>query len=162
MRCHPAPGCSRRWQRQGASPSTPPRTGSSWSGTRLPERGSASSSSSSPRRRERQPPSAFAWGTSWSWNSPPMVGASLGLVVLLALHADEAPVEVEQPLVRRNPVRFEIGAFVELRSGQPQGGPGTHLTDLEVDPVAAIRLPLRTGSLTLAYEPRIFIAVHEY
>jgi hypothetical protein len=91
-----------------------------------------------------------------------MVGASLGLVVLLALHADEAPVEVDQPLVRRNPVRFEIGAFAELRSGQPGGGPDTHLTDLEVDPVAAVRLPFRTGSLTLAYEPRIFIAIHEY
>ena len=91
-----------------------------------------------------------------------MLGASLGLVVLFALHADEAPVEVEEPLIRRDPVRFELGARVEVRSGQPQGGSGTSLTDLEVDPVAAIRLPFRSGSLTLQYEPRLFIILREY
>src|SRR5262252_8179968 len=91
-----------------------------------------------------------------------MLGASLGLAVLLVLHGDPAPVEVEEAVVRPEPVRFEAGARVDLRSGQPQGNPSNSLTDLEIDPVVALRVPFRLGSLTLAYEPRLFILIEEY
>ena len=33
---------------------------------------------------------------------------------------------------------------------------------MEIDPVLALRLPFRAGSLTLAYEPRLFVVVREY
>jgi len=91
-----------------------------------------------------------------------MLGASLGVAVLLVLHADGAPVEVEERVVRDEPVRLEYGARVDLRSGQPEGIPGTSLTDVEIDPVVALRLPFRLSSLTLAYEPRLFLVVREY
>lgn len=92
-----------------------------------------------------------------------MLGTSLGVALVLVLQAEPAPVEeVEAPVVRRVPVRFDAGARVELRSGQPEGNPGTNLTDVEIDPVLALRLSFRTGSLTVAYEPRLFIVVREY
>jgi len=91
-----------------------------------------------------------------------MLGASLGLAVFLVLQADAPEVQVEETAPRRNPVRAELGARVELRSGQPGGTSGTSLTDLEIDPVLAVRLPFRLGSLTLSYEPRLFILVREY
>jgi hypothetical protein len=91
-----------------------------------------------------------------------MLGASLGLVVVLVLRAERAPVEVEESSVRRDPVRLELGARVDLRSGQPEGTTGTNLTDVEIDPVLGIRLPFRLGSLTLVYEPRLFLVVREY
>src|SRR5262245_57955653 len=91
-----------------------------------------------------------------------MLGASLGLVVLLVTGAEEAPVEVETQQVRPERVHAELGARVELRSGQPDSGSGTQLTDVEIDPALAIRLPFRLGSLTLAYEPRLFLVVREY
>src|SRR5215469_11029152 len=91
-----------------------------------------------------------------------MSGGSLGLVVLLALHAEPPAGEVEEKLPRRDPVHAELGARVEFRSGQPEGTSGTNLTDLEIDPVLAIRLPFRLASLTLAYEPRIFVLVRQY
>jgi len=86
----------------------------------------------------------------------------VGLVILLLVHADEAPVEVEERAVRAEPVRFDLGARVELRSGQPGGSSDTSLTDMEIDPVLAVRLPFRAGSLTLTYEPRVFIVIREY
>src|SRR5262249_40283245 len=92
-----------------------------------------------------------------------MLGTSLGVAAVLLLHADPAPVEeVETPLVRPQPIRFDVGARVEFRSGQPEGVPGTTRTDVEIDPVLALRLPFRQGSLTLSYEPRLFIVVREY
>ena len=91
-----------------------------------------------------------------------MLGASLGLAVALVLRADALPVEVEEKAPRPAPVRAELGARVELRSGQPGGTTGASLTDVEIDPVLAVRLPFRLGSLTLAYEPRLFILVREY
>jgi hypothetical protein len=91
-----------------------------------------------------------------------MLGTSLGLAVVLVLHADPAPVEVEEGVVRAEPVRFEAGARVDLRSGQPQGNTGDSLTDMEIDPVVAVRVPFRLGSLTLAYEPRLFIVIRDY
>ena len=57
---------------------------------------------------------------------------------------------------------FDLAARLELRAGQQDGStPGTALVDMEIDPVLAVRGPLRTGSLTLAYEPRIFITVNQ-
>lgn len=91
-----------------------------------------------------------------------MVGVSLGLAISLVLQADQASLEIEETLAREEPVRFDLGASIELRSGQPGGVAGSNLTDVEVDPAAAIRLPFRAGSLTLAYEPRLFIVAHEY
>src|SRR5215831_9748573 len=91
-----------------------------------------------------------------------MLGAPVGLVVLLAVAADGAPAEVEQRVVGATPVRVEAGARVELRSGQPSGTSGTSLTDMEIDPTLAVRLPFRLGTLTVAYEPRLFIVVREY
>jgi hypothetical protein len=85
-----------------------------------------------------------------------------GLVVLLVVNADEPPVGVEERTVRADPVRFDLSARVELRSGQPGGSSGPSLTDMEIDPVAAVRLPFRFGSLTLSYEPRLFITIREY
>jgi len=92
-----------------------------------------------------------------------MIGASLGLaVVLLVVHADAPAAEVEDVAPRPNPVRAELGARLELRSGQPQGTSGTSLTDLEIDPVLAVRLPFRSGSLTVSYEPRLYVLVQQY
>src|SRR5262245_9786040 len=85
-----------------------------------------------------------------------------GLVVLLVVRAAEAPVEVEEHIVKAEPVRFDASARLELRGGQPGGSSGTSLADMEIDPVAAIRLPFRSGSLTLSYEPRLFIVIREY
>jgi hypothetical protein len=93
-----------------------------------------------------------------------MLGASLGLAVVLVLHADPAPAEaVEEEIpVHRDPIRFDIGAKVDLRSGQPEGIPSNSLTDVEVDPYLAVRIPFHAGSLTLAYEPRLFLVLQEY
>jgi hypothetical protein len=92
-----------------------------------------------------------------------MLGTSLGVALVLVLHAEPAPVEeLQTPVTRREPVRFDAGARVEFRSGQPEGHPGTNLSDVEIDPVLALRLPFRTGSLTMAYEPRLFLVVREY
>ena len=84
-----------------------------------------------------------------------MLGASLGLA-LLVLHADPAPTEVveeEEPPRHADPIRFEVGAKLDVRSGQPEGIPGNSLTDLEIDPYVALRLPFRAGAFTIAYEP---------
>jgi hypothetical protein len=91
-----------------------------------------------------------------------MLGAPLGLVVLLLVQADTAPVEVEETVPRFEPLRFDFGARAELRSGQPEGNPTANLTDLEIDPMLAVRVPFRAGSLTLSYEPRLFLVVREY
>src|SRR5262249_5983596 len=92
-----------------------------------------------------------------------MLGASLGVAVVLLLHADPAPVEVEAaPVVRAEPVRFDIGAKVDVRSGQPEGTTGTSLTDVEIDPILAVPLPFRSASLPVAYEPRLFLVIREY
>ena len=93
-----------------------------------------------------------------------MLGASLGLA-LLVLHADPAPTEVveeEEPPRHADPIRFEVGAKLDVRSGQPEGIPGTSLTDVEIDPYVALRLPFRAGAFTIAYEPRLFIVIREY
>ena len=103
--------------------------------------------------------------------------ASLGLAVSLLLLAEPPEPVSEQPpglsaadtpierslqeLVER-PERweFDLAARLEFRAGQPDGSaPGTNITDMELDPVVAMRGPLRTGSVTLAYEPRIFITL---
>jgi hypothetical protein len=91
-----------------------------------------------------------------------MLGVSLGLAISLVLQADQPSLEIEETFARQEPVRFDLAARIELRSGQPGGAASSNLTDVEVDPVAAIRLPFRAGSLTLAYEPRLFIVAHEY
>jgi hypothetical protein len=93
-----------------------------------------------------------------------MLAASLGVAVVLVLHADPAPAEVVEEEIpgHRDPVRFEIGAKVDLRSGQPEGIPSNSLTDVEVDPYLAVRIPFHAGSLTLAYEPRLFLVIREY
>jgi hypothetical protein len=95
-----------------------------------------------------------------------MVFASLGVAAALVLSAEpsqpQKDTSVEELIERPEPVRFELGARVEFRSGQPEGTlPGTSITDMEIDPVAALRGPLRTGSVQLAYEPRIFIILKQ-
>ena len=92
-----------------------------------------------------------------------MVLPSLGLAAAFLIAAEPpADTSLEELIERPEPVQFELGARVEFRSGQPEGtAPGTNLTDMEIDPVAAIRGPLRTGSLQLSYEPRIFIVLKE-
>jgi hypothetical protein len=91
-----------------------------------------------------------------------MVGVFLGLAISLVLQADQPSLEVEETFARQEPVRFDLTARIELRSGQSAGVAGSNLTDVEIDPVAAIRFPFRAGSLTLAYEPRLLIVAHEY
>ena len=92
-----------------------------------------------------------------------MVLASLGLAVALLVAAEPPPdSSLEELIERPEPFQFELGARVEFRSGQPEGtAPGTNLTDMEVDPLVALKGPLRTGSLQLSYEPRIFIILKE-
>jgi hypothetical protein len=92
-----------------------------------------------------------------------MVLASLGLAASLLLGAEPgADASLEELIERPEPVRFELGGRVEFRSGQPEGSaPGSNITDMEIDPVAALSGPLRTGSLKLAYDPRIFIILKE-
>ena len=98
----------------------------------------------------------------------------LGLAVSLLLQAEpqeqppgvsaaDTPIEeaLQEAVVRPDRWEFDLAARLELRSGQPDGSaPGTNITDLEIDPVVAFRGPLRTGSLTLAYEPRIFFTLN--
>lgn len=92
-----------------------------------------------------------------------MLGAALGVAVVLVLQAEPARVEVvEEPVVRPERIRFEAGAHVDFRSGQPQGVPGSSLTDMEIDPILAVRLPFRSATLTLAYEPRLFLLIQAY
>lgn len=88
----------------------------------------------------------------------------LGLIAALVLGADPPPEDatLEAIIERPEPVQFELGARLEFRAGQPDASaPGSSLTDLEVDPLAALKVPLRTSSLVLAYEPRIFIVLKE-
>jgi hypothetical protein len=91
-----------------------------------------------------------------------MTGASLGLALRLLLQAEEPSVEVEETLQRAPRVRFELGARIELRSGQPDSSVrNSNLTETEVDPVVSVQVPFRGATLTLAYEPRLFLLVHE-
>jgi hypothetical protein len=104
-----------------------------------------------------------------------MVLASLGLAASLLLRVDpqeqpvgvsaaDTPIErqLQELVVRPDRWEFDLAARLELRAGQQDGStPGTALVDLEIDPVLAVRGPLRTGSLTLAYEPRIFITLNQ-
>ena len=90
--------------------------------------------------------------------------ASLGLLTALVLGAEPPePSEdtaLQKSIERPEPFLFEVGVRMELRSGQPEGTTGgSQLTDLEVDPVLAIRGPLRTGTISLDYDPRIFIII---
>ncbi|HZJ56200.1 MAG TPA: hypothetical protein VFD38_18815, partial [Myxococcaceae bacterium] len=89
--------------------------------------------------------------------------APLGVVAALLIGAEpDKDASLEAVIERPEPVQFELGARLEFRAGQPEGSaPGTAVTDLEIDPLAALRIPLRTGSVSLAYEPRIFILLRE-
>jgi hypothetical protein len=91
-----------------------------------------------------------------------MVLASLGLAAALVLGAEPSePSEdtaLQKSIERPEPFLFEVGARMELRSGQPEGTTsGSNLTDLEVDPILGMRGPLRTGTISLVYDPRVFI-----
>jgi hypothetical protein len=57
----------------------------------------------------------------------------------------------------RNPHRFEVGALAEVRSGHPNTSIPTAQTEIEIDPIASLRLPVGPGGLTVSYEPRLFI-----
>jgi hypothetical protein len=91
-----------------------------------------------------------------------MPAAPLGLIAALLLRAEPSAASglaVETELKPPpEPVRFSLGLRTELRSGHP-GTAGSATTDLELDPVAATRVPFANGGLTLAYEPRLFIIV---
>src|SRR5678816_2007229 len=86
-----------------------------------------------------------------------------GVVAALLIGAEpDKDASLEAVIERPEPVQFELGARLEFRAGQPEGSaPDTAITDLEVDPLAALRIPIRTGSVALAYEPRIFILLRE-
>jgi len=89
-----------------------------------------------------------------------MAAAPLGLIAALLLRAEPSAASgsaVETELKPPpEPVRFSLGFRTELRSGHP-GTTGSATTDVELDPVAATRVPFANGGLTLAYEPRLFI-----
>jgi hypothetical protein len=91
-----------------------------------------------------------------------MLGASLGVAVAFVLQAESAPAEVAAKYGRSERIGIELGARVDLRSGQPEGRTGSGLTDVEIDPVLAARVPIPLGRLTLSYEPRLFLVVREY
>jgi len=92
-----------------------------------------------------------------------MLLGPLGMLAALLMGAEpEKDPSLEAVIDRPEPVQFELGARLEFRAGQPEGSaPDTAITDLEVDPLAALRIPIRTGSVALAYEPRIFILLRE-
>jgi hypothetical protein len=92
-----------------------------------------------------------------------MLLAPLGMVAALLVAAEpDKDASLEAVIDRPEPLQFELGARLEFRAGQPEGSaPGSAITDLEIDPLAALRIPLRTGSLSLAYEPRVFITLKE-
>ncbi len=86
---------------------------------------------------------------------------SSGLLALVLLQAD--PVLSTTPIVARDaelppePVRFSAGVRAEVRSGHPNASIPSATTDLEIDPTVGVRLPGSTSSLTVSYDPRIFI-----
>jgi len=104
-----------------------------------------------------------------------MVPSSLGLALWLALAAEPSPdtgaidptltvsvpegeaFQVKPP--QGAPLAGEFGARTELRAGQPLEvqNPGAS-TDLTIDPIFALRYLGRTGGITVAYEPRIFLS----
>src|SRR4029453_12195043 len=99
-------------------------------------------------------------GTPWSWSDGQMILAPLGILAALLTGAAEPDrdASLEAVIDRPEPLQFELGARLEFRAGQSEGtAPGSAIADLEIDPLAALRIPLRTGSLSLAYEPRVFI-----
>lgn len=74
-----------------------------------------------------------------------------------------APAAVEESVgpsmadrLRDNRTTYKVGVAAELRSGH-QTSPGPATTDIEVNPLAAVRVPIGLGGLTLAYDPRLFI-----
>jgi hypothetical protein len=92
-----------------------------------------------------------------------MLGAALGLAACLVLRVETLDVEIGKTLQTKNPVRFDLGAKVEVRSGQPDNTlPGSSMTQVQVDPAAALTLPFRTWAITLVYEPHLFILAQEY
>ena len=62
-----------------------------------------------------------------------------------------------------SPLTFTLGARAELRSGHPLEGlavttnPDAATTDLEINPLGALKFTFPAGSVAVAYEPRIFI-----
>jgi len=84
-----------------------------------------------------------------------------GLLALVLLQAD--PVLTTTPIVNRDvelppePVRFSAGVRAEVRSGHPSASIPSATTDLEIDPTVGMRIPGSESSLTMSYDPRIFI-----
>ena len=134
-----------------AGPAAQPSAGPSAPGWASPQ---PSAGSSAPAWASPQPsagPSAPPWAS-------PQPSAGYPTQWSTARPSDEP--SLEQAIEHREPVQFQLGARVELRSGQPEGGEAaSNITDLEIDPVAEMRGPLRIGSVALGYEPRIFIIV---
>ena len=99
-----------------------------------------------------------------------MLGASLGLMACLVVQAEPSrepggsakDESLEQVIQREDPVRWELGVRVESRTGRPQSSDASaHLTEVEVDPLAALRVPFRPGEFTISYEPRLVIIAHQ-
>lgn len=92
------------------------------------------------------------------------IAFTLGLV-LQALPAAEptavteaAEVELAQ-LPRPEPIQGLLGIQLQFRGGQPADrDPQQTPTDLEIDPLLGVRFPWLGRGVTLAYDPRIFIA----
>ena len=86
---------------------------------------------------------------------------SSGLLALVLLQAD--PVLSTAPIVTTDveappeAVRFRLGVRAEVRSGHPQSTTPSAVTDVEIDPTVGVRIPWSSSSLTLSYDPRIFI-----
>jgi hypothetical protein len=99
-----------------------------------------------------------------------MLGASLGLMACLVVQAEPSrepggsakDESLEQVIQREDPVRWELGVRVESRTGRPESSDASsHLTEVEVDPLAALRVPFRPGEFTISYEPRLVIIAHQ-
>jgi len=101
------------------------------------------------------------------------VSASLLLALVLGAEGDEqdersaTPPEVAAEATPvappPSPTQGTLGVRAELRSGHPldtlaiTANPDAATTDLEINPLAAGKLTFRTGTFSVAYEPRIFI-----
>ena len=92
-----------------------------------------------------------------------MLEAALGLVVCLVLRAETAETEIAKTLSSANPARLEVGAQIEVRSGQPDKTvPGSSMTQVQLNPAVSLHLPFRTWAITLVYEPHLFILAQEF